>query len=210
LADHLQRINLPVDIILCNDLCCRNNDHYWQINAYANEITNACITAAEATLPSSLPRGGGGGSGRIPGWSEYVQPLREKSLFWHQLWVDGGRPRSGVVADIMRRTRASYHYALRNVRRNEDAIVRNRLADALLNDTSRDFWSEIKRLRGSKCKLSGTIDGLTDATDIAQLFASGYKELCTSVPYNKGDMQDITDDLNVTLGKSPITRPLHF
>jgi hypothetical protein len=79
-----------------------------------------------------------------------------------------------------------------------------------LKDTSRDFWSEIKRLRGSKCKLSGTIDGLTDATDIAQLFASGYKELCTSVPYNKGDMQDVIDDLNVTLGKSPISRDCIF
>ena len=42
----------------------------------------------------------------------------------------------------MRRTRARYHYALRQVRRDQDDIVLQRMADALINDPSRSFWSE--------------------------------------------------------------------
>jgi len=56
-------------------------------------------------------------NGRIAGWSEYVQPYKEKSMFWHTLWVNCGRPRSGAVADCMRRTRAAYHYAIRGVKK---------------------------------------------------------------------------------------------
>ena len=47
------------------------------------------------------------GTKSIAGWGEYVAPLREKSLFWHNMWSDCGRPHSGMVADIMRRTRAA-------------------------------------------------------------------------------------------------------
>ena len=52
---------------------------------------------------------------RTPGWSEYVEPLRQKSLFWHAMWKDCGHPRSGAVADCMRRARASYHYGIRRI-----------------------------------------------------------------------------------------------
>ena len=33
-----------------------------------------------------------------PGWTEYVESVRNESLFWHSPWNDCGRPRSGVVA----------------------------------------------------------------------------------------------------------------
>jgi len=46
--------------------------------------------------------------------------MRDKSLFWHKLWLDCGRPKTGVVADGMRRTRAAY----RKVKRDEDTAQR--------------------------------------------------------------------------------------
>ena len=42
------------------------------------------------------------------------------NLFWQNIWLDCGRPKSGVVANIIRRRRASsYHYAVLHVRRSE-------------------------------------------------------------------------------------------
>ena len=124
----------------------------------------------------------------MPGWSEQVRPLREKSLFWHRIWIECGRPKTGAVAESMRRTRAAYHYAIRKIKKEEDAIVRERTADALLNDKSRDFWAEIKRIRGRKTCLSKVMDGLTETQSIAQMFAAKYRELFSSVPYTQGDM----------------------
>jgi len=48
-------------------------------------------------------------SGRIAGWSDHVQPLRDQSLFWPNLWLDCDRSKTGAVADCMRRTRAAHH-----------------------------------------------------------------------------------------------------
>ena len=47
----------------------------------------------------------------------------------------------------MRRTRAAYHYAVRQLRRDENAIIRERMAEALISDPGRSFWAEIKRIR---------------------------------------------------------------
>jgi len=44
-----------------------------------------------------------------PGLSEQVQPARGRSLFWHRICLDCGRPHSAHVADCMRRSRAAYH-----------------------------------------------------------------------------------------------------
>ena len=75
-------------------------------------------------------------SGRIPGWNEFVSNSRAKSLFWHNLWVTCDRPKTGVVADIMRRTRAQYHRAIRQVRQRERDIVNEKFAEAVCESRS--------------------------------------------------------------------------
>ena len=61
-----------------------------------------------------------------------MQPLRDESLFWHNLWLECDRPKTGAVAYCMRRTHAAYHYAIRKVKREEDKIINERLAGSLL------------------------------------------------------------------------------
>ena len=95
--------------MLCTDLTCHDISHSEAINTYANHIMDACIKAADMCNPCTRDRQS---SGCIPGWSEHIKPLRDKSLFWHGLWLDCNRPKTGAVADCMRRTRAAYHYKL--------------------------------------------------------------------------------------------------
>jgi len=155
----LHNIDLPYAALLRSDFMCSKCDHRNAISLYAEAITNACLSAADScTRRTCHPHK----SGRIPGWTERVAPFREKSLFWHKLWIDCGRPRSGAVADSMRRTRARYHYALRQVRLDQDDIVRQRMADALVNDPSHSFWSEVKRIRNSNTGTSVLVDGCSD------------------------------------------------
>ena len=78
LSAKLQTVAMPVEALLCKDVKCSNLTHFQLINKYAIDITNACLSAAEKAIPLTCSRGE---SGRIPGWSEYVKPLRDKSLF---------------------------------------------------------------------------------------------------------------------------------
>ena len=50
-----------------------------------------------------------------------------------------------MVADCMRRIGANYHYSVRQVKKNEEFIVRERIANALIEDPSRSFWAEVKK-----------------------------------------------------------------
>ena len=75
--------NIPYSALLCHDMKCKDCQHYDAINQYLIDITEACLSAGHSNIPySSSPIN----SGRIPGWSEEVEPLRQKSLFWHQIW----------------------------------------------------------------------------------------------------------------------------
>jgi hypothetical protein len=195
----LKNIFIPVDALSCKDSSCKNLVHVQHLNEYAANITDSCLRAAEAAIPRSCKRQT---SGRIPGWSEYVQPVRDKSLFWHKLWLECGRPKTGAVADCMRRTRAAYHYAIRKVKRDEDILVNERIADSILKNDTRDFWSEIKRIRSNKSGTSRIVDGQTDSDSIAKLFANSYRELYTSVPYDRDEMMSIKNEVEDMIVKN--------
>jgi hypothetical protein len=143
----LNDISLPVDTLLCDDLRCHHASHLSALNTYAKSITDVCINAAKSCIPQTCDRQS---SGLVPGWSEHVQPIRDKSLFWHKIWLECNRPKSGPVADCMRRTRAAYHYAIRRLKKDEEHITRERVADTILSDDGRNFWAEVKRMRSQK------------------------------------------------------------
>ena len=55
-------------------------------------------------------------------------------MLWHNVWLECGRPRDDFIADIMRRTRAAYHYAVRYIKKNNSDIVKQRFASAIVEN----------------------------------------------------------------------------
>jgi len=192
----LSAVSVPREALSCNDLHCRNSTHTDSINNYVSVLAETLQESASVTIPCTRRRGEGG---CIPGWTEQVAPLREKSVFWHQLWVNCDRPRAGLVADIMRKTRLQYHAAIRAVRRNENDIVNARFASSVTKNRSRDFWQEVKRIRRKCNNVSNVVDGVSNADDIAELFAEKYSTLYNSVSYDVNDMSDIRSELNESI-----------
>ena len=105
------------------------------INKYVEDISASCLSAASHTVPFTSIRQ----SGWIPGRSEYVDPFKKKSHFWHNLWVQCSRPRDGVISDIMHKTYAEYHIAVRHVKKNENIIINDRFAAGLIGNQNRTF-----------------------------------------------------------------------
>jgi hypothetical protein len=116
---------------------CTDAAHLNAIHKYSKLICNASIKAAAENIPRTCNRQN---NDRVSGWSEYVRPTRERSLFWHRIWMECDRPKTGAVADAMRRSRAAYHYIIRKIKKGEENIVRERIATAVLYDNTRDFW----------------------------------------------------------------------
>jgi len=84
LSQSLNNIYIPYSALLCNDMKCVDFDHFAAINQYVNDISNACLVAGDVCIPQTTNRKN---TGRIPGWSEEVKPLRDNSLFWHNVTV---------------------------------------------------------------------------------------------------------------------------
>ena len=94
--------------------------------------------------------------------------------------MECGRPKTGVVADIMRRTRLAYHYSIRKVKRRDKDIVADRFAEIILNNRSRDFWTEVKRMRGKSSVKSSIVDCCITPDDIAKHLLINIR-ICTRV-----------------------------
>ena len=86
------------------------------------------------------------------------------------------------------------------VRRDESRIVRDRFANALLN-CNRNFWDEMKKLHrdNSKSNSSAVVDGCSDDKSISVLFDT--RNLYTSVPYDRAEINNISDEVNNSIGR---------
>jgi len=126
---------------------------------------------------------------------------------WHYIWLDCDRSKTGAVAAYNVANSCCLSPRHSKDQKNE-SIVRKRVAAAMLGNNDLNVWSEVKRIRGNKAGIIGSIDGLTESDSITKLFAVKYVELYTSVPYYKADMHDIVSSLYTALNDSPIASDL--
>ena len=135
----------------------------------------------------------------VPGWKVHVEPFRKKSLLWHKIWLDNSKPKSGLVADIMRSTRCEYHSQVKWVKRNIRFIRRQNMAKSVVEGNMSDFWSEVKRIKGCKSTLPASIDGEVDDGCIADLFANTYNTLYNSVSCDPSELRQIHDTIDAII-----------
>jgi hypothetical protein len=195
LRTNIAEVTIPYEALLCQNICCCDRNHKESLDMYFRHLSEACLLAGEEHIPITCSPYASG----VPGWTEYVAPVRHKSLFWHKIWVDNDRPRIGIIADIMRRTRAQYHNAVRAVIRNRADLVNKRFAEAISENCNRDFWREVKKMRKNKSCYSNRIDDRSSPADIADMFASKFNDLYVSVAYDQSEMIAIRETINYEL-----------
>ena len=188
----LSTLNVPFDCIKCDDYLCTNTKHHDDVQYFHDRIISACTQAA-TDIPKTSQ------SSNILGWNMHVEESKKTSLFWHNLWRINGSPKQGTIADIMRRTRAKYHYAIRYVKRMSETLKKQAMARAISENNSRELWQEVKKIRKNKSEKSYCIDNAIGEHNIASLFANKYEELYNSVRYDEQSFSSIiwenTDDI---------------
>ena len=77
-------------------------------------MLNILFVAGKRIIPRVLNKK----TKKVPGWNQFVKSCFRDSLFWHDIWVQNGRPEQGVVAEVRRNARRKYHNAIKEVHRN--------------------------------------------------------------------------------------------
>jgi len=137
LRESLSEIRLPHNAIACRNFECA--EHSEEIGRYHDQLIDACIKAAQATIPVVRR------VTKKAGWSEIVAPFQKEAIFWNRIWVECGKPESGWVFEIRNKTRKEYKSRSRWVVRNQDKLKSGKMAACILENRSRDFWSEVKK-----------------------------------------------------------------
>ena len=190
LDKELSRVTIPFDAISCNNYLCTH--HMNDIECLHDAIINACLTASQKTIPLKK----GTDVYNRAGWKEFVQSYRNEAIQWHKLWKSNHSPHTGYFADMRKASRSRYHYAVRYVKRNEEAIAANKLADCLVNNKGKQFWQEVKKKKGIKSQVPNSIDNKSDEQDICNVFADKYESLLNSVSFNAVEMNCILNDIS--------------
>ncbi len=91
--DKLNDIELPNEALLCKSVSCVNFNHKCLLDKLCKDLIMSCIDVSNEVLPKSQSK-----NHTLPYWNDLVEPFKEKSLFWHWVWIDCGKPHEGAVA----------------------------------------------------------------------------------------------------------------
>ena len=119
------------------------------------------------------------------------------------MWQEAGKPQSGAVYEVMKRTKHQYHYAVHRCKRNKLVIQKETLARNI--NKSRKFWTELKKIYPTSKVISSSISGANDSTEITKLFYNKYRSLYSSVPTDDNELREIHDIINSRLPTSTHT-----
>ena len=114
---------------------------------------------------------------RVPGWNDYVRGAKEKTDFWHKIWIDAGSPRSGVLFQIKKNAKSRYKYQVRKLKRREKHIRNQKLLNSFFKSNPTEFWREVKRAQmSSKNHNSPIVNGVSDPEAISNKLSSKFSE----------------------------------
>ena len=91
----------------------------------------------------------------------------------------------------MRRTRATYHYKIRKLKKDREKLQKEAMAKAISENNSRQLWTEVRKIRNKNSSSINCIDDITGNSCIAELFSKKYNELYNSVSYEEQEMNDL-------------------
>lgn len=194
LQRRLSDIQIPVDALRCKEFQCRH--HLDSLREYYSMLICAMTDSADASIPQCGQRR------RRAGWNEHVSKWKEEAIFWHRVWVDGGRPRDGWLSVLMRKTRGEYKRRARWVVRNQEKLRAGRMTEALCSNSGRDLWTEIKKIKGKARSQTNVVDDADNDPDICQVFHEKYRDLYQSVPSDDHEIEQLQDELTQGLNDS--------
>ena len=116
-------------------------------------------------------------------------------MYWHDMWKREGRPHNSFSSYMRRKTRLQYHYAVRCIDKNKDAIRSAKMAENSLNN-NKDLWVEAKKSRGAHNKLPLMVDGITGDENISKGLAEKFENLYNSVGYDSDHLDKIKSTID--------------
>ena len=118
-----------------------------------------------------------------PGFNEHVKDLHDIARKRFVAWREANRPRdpNNPFFKEMSVSRARFKLALRYIKRNENQLRQNAIANALCDSSEGKFWKEIKKLSPNNLPLPTNIENATGKIEIAGMWKDHFDNLLNCV-----------------------------
>ena len=192
----LHELSLPMEAIACEDKFC--DVHVADLCKLHDDIIDCLIKSSKNCIPTI---NNNSKQKTIPGWNDYVKKYFESSLFWHNMWVQNGRPQQGIIAELRKSTRSKYHSAYKMVQKKEAEIRCDKMAEAIAAKSTAKMYRYARSFKRKKTSCPGKVDNIFGEENIANHFASKFCELYNSVSFDTSEMSNLKieiDDLLTT------------
>ena len=85
---------------------------------------------------------------------------------------------------------------VRSLKRSKDLQIRGALGRALVSHRNRDYWREVRKIRGKKKSNAAVVNGYTESKDIANEFANKYSLLYNSVRSDPDELHSLAYNID--------------
>ena len=135
----------------------------------------------------------------IPGWDVEIDCARQSSLFWHGIWKDCGREKSGIIYDIMKKNRSIYHYKLRALRKNKQSktVTKQSVSRGMLRNSPITYWKSTRAIRKINYNSTQVVDGTSGDATIANFFRGKYVSLSNSVESTDDELTELDEQSEI-------------
>ena len=166
LDERFRSLEVPDGVDCCRYVNCGSEYHIEKIDTIKS--------TADDCLPCTKKKVGNVKKTLIAFWRDEMQPYKDKSMFWHSVWISVGKPINTELHRIMKNTRNAYHFQIRKNKKLTENLKKNAFLNASISNNG-DIFKLIRKERATSASLTTTVGGVS--TDIENNFVSIYKKL---------------------------------
>ena len=175
-GEALSNLKLECSGLTCS-VECNSTTHKQAIDGYYNKIVMALKRAQQLSVPS-IPH-----SALRHFRNDELDDLKEKSIFWHDVWVNAGRPGSGIIHQIKSSCKLKYKFAIRHAFYEHENQHNHEIFDHFLNKCIPEFWKSSSGKFKQNIAKDVFINGSNKDLDVANGFADHFKAFCSNSNY---------------------------
>jgi exonuclease III len=138
------------------------------------KLTKGLETAANLSVPRM------GRSTLKHWWNDELANLKQRAFESHTEWVVAGKPKAGLIAEVMKSEKYTYKLAIRKYKLAESKGVSDSLLESLHRNDSNSFWQVWRSKLGVARSLPKVVNGECDQKIISESFATHFANACSN------------------------------
>ena len=175
----LSKIQIPYEAIQCNNINCKVEDHTYKLKVFYDSICKSLVDASKIVFGVKKSKE----FDCKPGFNDHVKELHEIARKRFVAWREANKPRdtNNPFYREMAVSRAKFKLALRFIKRFENKLRQDAIADAMCEESEGNFWKEIRKQSPNNIPLPTSIENATGKKEVVNMWKEHFENLLNCV-----------------------------